>query len=178
MLTGGDRRSIGRANAVVALVREHPSLLGALVEGLEDGDALIRMRTADALEKVSIEHPEWLAPYKKRLLRIAAVASQQEVRWHMAQLLPRLALTPTERRKAVRLLMKYGGDASSIVRTLTLQALVELSPGDEKLRRHVVDLLRSALRTGTPAMKSRARKLLEQVGAGRRSGANRSPALS
>jgi hypothetical protein len=173
MLTGGDRRSIGRANEVAALVHEHPELLGSLIEGLENADPLIRMRAADALEKATIKHPGWLSPHKKRLLRIAAAASQQEVRWHMAQVLPRLSLTSSERRMAVRLLMKYRDDASSIVRTCTLQALVELSLGRENLRREVVDLLRSALRTGTAAMKNRARKLLEHIGAERRSGASR-----
>jgi HEAT repeat protein len=165
MLTGGDRRSIGRANQVAALVLGDSSLLGSLVEGLENDDALVRMRAADALEKVTIEHPEWLTPYKQRLLRIAAAATQQEVRWHMAQLLPRLALTPIQRRGAVRLLMQYRSDASSIVRTFALQALVELSPGDEQLRRKVVALLRSALRSGTPALRSRARRLLRRIAA-------------
>lgn len=171
MLTGGDRRSIGRSDAVVGLVGRDPSLLGSLVDGLESDDVLIRMRAADALEKATVEHHEWLVPYKKRFLRIADGASQQEVRWHMAQMLPRLQLTPTERRGAVRLLLKYRGDASSIVRTFALQALVELSVGDEKLRRKVAALLRSALRTGTPAMRSRARKLLGRLAAKRRSGA-------
>jgi HEAT repeat protein len=173
MLGGGDRRSIGRANEVAALVHEHTELLGSLIEGLDNADPLIRMRAADALEKATIKHAEWLSPYKMRLLRIASAASQQEVRWHMAQIVPRLSLTPTERRKAVRLLMRYQDDSSSIVRTFALQALVELSPGDEQLRRKVVGLLRSALRTGTPAMRSRARKLLEHIGAERRSGASR-----
>jgi hypothetical protein len=172
MLRGGDRRSIGRANEVAALVQEDPPLINSLIGGLENADPLIRMRAADALEKATVTHPERLSPYKKQLLRIAAAASQQEVRWHMAQILPRLSLTSTERGKAVRLLMKYRDDASSIVRTFALQALVELSAGNEQLRRKVVGLLRSALRTGTPAMRSRARKLLEHAGAGR-SGASR-----
>jgi hypothetical protein len=123
------------------------------------------MRAADALEKITVKHPEWLKPYKRRLLRIAAAADQQEVRWHMAQMLPRVALTRTERREAVRVLMNYGGDASSIVRTFTLQALAELSDNDESLRGEVLDLLQSAIRTGTPAMKRRGRKLLERLGA-------------
>jgi HEAT repeat protein len=172
MLRGGDRRSIGRANEVAALVQEDPPLINSLIGGLENADPLIRMRAADALEKATVTHPERLSPYKKQLLRIAAAASQQEVRWHMAQILPRLSLTSTERGKAVRLLMKYRDDASSIVRTFALQALVELSAGNEQLRRKVVGLLRSALRTGTPAMRSRARKLLDRAGA-EQSGASR-----
>ena len=37
--------------------------------------------------------PEYLAPYKERVIRLAAVAEQQEVRWQLAQLLARLDLT-------------------------------------------------------------------------------------
>ncbi len=164
-LTGGDRRSVGRANEVVAEVLHTPSLFDVLFDGLKNDDRLVKMRAADALEKVTAKQPEWLKPYKKRLLRLSAAADQQEVRWHMAQMLPRLALTPVERGEAARVLKGYLNDASSIVRTCALQALAELSDDDGNLREEVVRLLRSATRTGSPAMKSRARRLLERLGA-------------
>lgn len=163
-LTGGDRRSIGRANEVVAEVLHDPSLFGLLFDGLDNQDPLVRMRAADALEKITVKHPEWLKPYKKRLLAIAVIADQQEVRWHMAQMLPRLSLTPIERREAARVVKGYLSDTSSIVKTCALQALAELSGNDENFREEVVGLLQNAIRTGTPAMKSRGRKLLEQFG--------------
>ena len=67
-LTGGDRRSIGRSNEVVATVLSEPSLLGMLFGGLWSGDPLIRMRAADALEKITRKYPEWLHPYKEQLI--------------------------------------------------------------------------------------------------------------
>ncbi|HSQ21044.1 MAG TPA: HEAT repeat domain-containing protein [Blastocatellia bacterium] len=165
MLAGGDRRSIGRSDSVVAEVLNNPSLFGALFAGLSHDDPLIRMRAADAIEKITVRRPEWLKPYRKRLLALASITDQQEVRWHVAQMLPRLALTRTEEYKAVEVLRRYLDDPSSIVRTFSLQALTELSDHDENLRDEVISLLRSALRTGTPAMKSRARRLLKRIGA-------------
>ena len=88
---------------------------------------------------------------------------QQEVRWHVAQLLPRLALTAKERSKAVAILLGYLDDRSTIVRTFSLQALADIAERDEALRPTVVELLQVALSSGSPAMRTRARKLLTQL---------------
>jgi hypothetical protein len=95
-LTGGARRSIGRSNQVVAQVLAHPNLFPHLFDGLASGDEVLRMRAADALEKITTRRPKLLQPFKKKFLAIASSAIQQEVRWHAALLIPRLDLTPTE----------------------------------------------------------------------------------
>jgi hypothetical protein len=59
-LTGGDRRSIGRSNEVVVAVIAEPSLFGVLFGSLWSRDPLIRMRAADALEKITAKHPEYV----------------------------------------------------------------------------------------------------------------------
>jgi hypothetical protein len=87
-LEGGDRRSIGRADEVVSNVLEDPALLDALFQGIYSDDALVRMRTADAVEKISAKRPEYLQPYKQDLLQVVSQIEQQEVRWHLAQMIP------------------------------------------------------------------------------------------
>lgn len=57
-VAGGDRRSIGRSNEVVAAVLHEPSLFGVLFGGLWKSDPLIRMRAADALEKITVRYQE------------------------------------------------------------------------------------------------------------------------
>lgn len=163
-LTGGDRRSIGRANEVVDEVLHNPSLFGALFDGLYNNAPLTRMRAADAIEKITATRPEWLEPYKEKLLGTVAASDQQEIRWHVAQMLPRLTLTRAERSAVVSVLKEYLNDKSGIVRTCAMQALADLSKHDEHLREEVIDLLQTLMRTGTPAMKSRGRKLLKQLG--------------
>jgi hypothetical protein len=80
-LTGGARRSIGRSNQVVAQVLAHPNLFPHLFDGLASGDEVLRMRAADALEKITTRRPKLLQPFKKKFLAIASSAIQQEVRW-------------------------------------------------------------------------------------------------
>jgi hypothetical protein len=57
-LEGGDRRSIGRSSEVVTDVLADPRLFGALFAGLSVDDPVVRARAADAVEKISVIHPE------------------------------------------------------------------------------------------------------------------------
>jgi len=67
-LKGGDLRSIGKAEEVVADIFKNPALFGEVFEGMLSDDPVIRMRAADVSEKVSRSHPEYLRPYKRRLI--------------------------------------------------------------------------------------------------------------
>ena len=87
-LKGGDRRSIGRVSEVVADVLDDPALFDVVFHGMLDDDPVIRMRAADAVEKITVDYPEYLQPYKTKLLRQVARIEQQEVRWHVAQMIP------------------------------------------------------------------------------------------
>ena len=162
-LAGGDRRSIGRADEVAAIVSRNLRLFPQLIAGLWSDDALVRMRAADAAEKVTRERRELLRPYKKELLGLMAEAEEQELRWHLAAMVPRLALNPRERQLASSLLHGYLEDRSSIVKTFALQGLADLAEEDPDIRPSVIELLRESARSGTPAMRARSRKLLVRL---------------
>jgi hypothetical protein len=162
-LGGGDRRSIGRVAEVVAQVQAEPALFDIVFEGMWAHDALVRMRCADAVEKITRERPDLLPPCKATLLRRAAGVEQQEVRWHLAQIITRVRLTPRERRRAVLILDGYLSDTSRIVRTFAMQALAEIAEQDAQLRPAILRTLTRLARTGTPAMQSRGRKLLARL---------------
>lgn len=163
-LAGGDRRSVGRVAEVVEAVLDKPGLFESLIDGLRMEDAVIRMRAADAIEKITLKHPEYLQPYKGQLIRLSAITTQQEVRWHMAQILPRLALSPKQRENVVETMFTYLADKSKIVVTFSLQALSDFAAEDNKLRTRVIAVLEKELATGSPAIKSRSRKLLAKLG--------------
>jgi hypothetical protein len=163
LLKSGDRRTIGRANEVAAAVSANPRLFPALISGLWDHDPLVRMRAADATEKVTREQPELLAPYKKELLGLMRTTTQQELRWHLAAIVPRLPLTAKERQLVMSSLIGYLEDRSSIVKTFALQGLADLAHNEASIVPKVVDILRTAERNGTPAMKARSRKLLARM---------------
>ena len=163
-LSGGDRRSTGRSDEVLALVLADPVLFGRLIEGMSNPDPLIRMRAADAAEKVTVRRPKLLQPYKEHLLHQVAIIEQQEVRWHVAQMLPRLELSPAERRQALDILLGYLDDESKIVKTFAMQGLADLAWQDPQLRTEVLPVLVKLTASGSPAMRSRGRKLLMQLG--------------
>jgi HEAT repeat protein len=162
-LEGGDRRSIGRVNEVVAQVLRDPSLFAVLFRGMLGDDPVVRMRSADAAEKISAQHPHLLQEHRAVLLSEIAHSEQQEVRWHVAQMLPRLELTQEEQETAVEILLHYLDDDSKIVKTFSMQALADFAQTDASLRSRVVPLLEELTETGSPAVKSRGRKLLRML---------------
>jgi hypothetical protein len=164
LLEGGDRRMIGQSDRVAAMVAEDATLFPELIAGLWSGDVLVRMRAADAAEKVTRKHRELLQPYKKELLGLMAEAREQELRWHLAVMVPRLVLNAKERKAAMSLLEGYLEDRSSIVKTFALQGLADMAEAESSLREKVVEILGQAARKGTPAMKARSRKLLIRLG--------------
>jgi hypothetical protein len=163
LLKGSDRRSIGRANEVAALVARNPELFTELISNFWSDDAVVRMRAADAAEKISREQPQLLRRHKSELLALLAETQQAELRWHLAAMIPRLELTTGERRKAAVAIESYLEDRSSIVKTSALQALTDFALHNREMRADVVDKLRAAMRNGTPAMKTRSRKLLAEI---------------
>jgi len=92
-----------------------------------------------------------------------ATIEQQEVRWHVAQMFPRLELSKEERAVVVEILLDYLNEKSKIVKTSSMQALADFAERDASLRFKVIKLLEELTRTGSPAMKSRGRKLLEEL---------------
>jgi len=163
LLEGGDRRSIGRADQVAVAVSRNRALFPTLMQGWWSDDPLVRMRAADATEKVTRKNPDLLTAYKKQLLKLLPDVEQQELRWHLAALVPRLPLSRRQRCLAASSLRCYLQDRSSIVKTCALQALADLAKDDSTMRPEVKKLLCQSLRNGTPAMKARSRKLLRQL---------------
>jgi hypothetical protein len=159
-LRGGDQRSIGRSNEVAEEITGNPELFSQAFRAVLESDPVVRMRAADAIEKATRSHPELLQPYKRQILKKVAAIDQKEVRWHVALMLSRLRLTSKEREWAASILFDYLEDKSSIVRTFAMQGLADLAFLDPQLRGRVVPLLEFLATSGSPAMRSRGRKLL------------------
>ena len=90
---------------------------------------------------------------------------QKAVRWHVAQSIGRLKLTPKQRKMALQILRRYLETSDSrIVKVSALRAPADLAGQDHKLRPGVTRLARQALETGAPSLKARAKKLLRESG--------------
>ncbi|MCW4051546.1 MAG: hypothetical protein NWE89_17640 [Candidatus Bathyarchaeota archaeon] len=103
-LRGGDLRSIGRANEVAMEIQEDPDLFREVFNGMMESDPVVRMRCADAVEKASALNPSLFQPCKAQLLEEISRILQQEVRWHVAQMMSRLNMTESETSLAVQIL--------------------------------------------------------------------------
>jgi hypothetical protein len=163
MLRGGDLRSIGRSEEVVQAVLENPFLFGEVVSEMVNDDPVIRMRASDAVEKITIKRPDLLAPFKDFILTKVSAIEQKEVRWHVAQILPRLDLTNDEVKDATEILKSYLDDESNIVRVFTIDALahfVEISP---EMHPWVLAMIEDMVEDGSPSIKSRGKKLLTRL---------------
>jgi hypothetical protein len=162
-LSGGDRRSIARSNEVVTRVLNHPALFDVLVSGMLLDDPLLRMRCADAAEKITAIHPEYLVPYKSVLLKTLSKIEQQEMQWHVAPMLVRLPLSAREQKVVADILFAQMGSRSSIVKTLAMQALFDLAMRNPALQPLALRHIRELAVIGTPAMKARGKKLLARL---------------
>lgn len=162
-LAGGDRRSLGESNRAVFAVLENPELIGVLFQGVESSDPVLRMRCADTIEKITTNRPELLVPFKKTVLNRLSKVEQQEVRWHVAPMLARLPLTEAEETTVVNLLLSYTNDRSSIVKTMSMQALADIALRSRRLLPEIKQHIEELSVIGTPAMKARSKKLLKSL---------------
>ena len=96
------------------------------------------------------------------------------MRWNLALVIPRLKLTLPECRRIAEVLQTYLDDPSSIVKTAALHGMADLTRQDPQLLPAVLDLLRVAGRSGTPAMRARSRILLKELESIRTKRQNRS----
>ncbi len=160
---GRDRRSLGRAGLVIALVAADTERFDELFACLGDSDPLVRVRAADAVEKVTRTRPELLARHKRWLLEALPDDSESQVRRHASQMLARLDLTTAEHVRAVAVLTRLLGDGSRFVQTAALDSLAKLATRDDALRPAVRALLTDRLQDGSSAVRARARALLKAL---------------
>lgn len=153
-------RSKGRADEVAREVVSDPSLLDQLLPGLDSESPVVRMRAFDALEKVSRALPQALQPEGALLLRLLGESQPKEVLWHLLQMIPRVHWGREQLPAVLNAVDRALSEPSSIVRTCALQARVDLIPQSPEQKPQVIQCVQKQLRSGTPAMRSRARKLL------------------
>ena len=163
LLAGGDRRSIGRSDEVVQLVLQQPGKFAELFQGFYIDDPVIRMRTADAIEKITAVNPQLLFPYKQAILDMVDQISQIEVQWHLTQIIPRLPLDQKEIGKSYSSIEKYLESSSAIVRAFSLQCLFDLSKKDPGYINVTKKHLETELQNPSKAIQSRCRNLLKEI---------------
>jgi hypothetical protein len=162
-LKGGDLRSVGKVNSVIEKITNQQTF-DELFKDLFDNDRLIVMRTADAVEKITITHPEYLKLHKKQLLDLLDEAVNKELKWHLAQLISRLNLNNKETSIVWAKLTQWAKDKSEsrIVRVLSLQSLFDIQKKFPELKKDYTNTIEIMDRENIPSIKARIRILKKQ----------------
>ncbi len=160
--------AVGRAEEVAARVLAQPRLFRGLLQCLWDDDRGVANRGAHALEQVTRNgEPHAMAQlnaWKSSLLGLLTEVLENKLRWHLALVVPRMTLTTLECARVAQVLESWLEDnSSSIVKTMALQGLHDLTIEHPSLLPAVRDLLRIHSRSGTPAMRARSRILLTKA---------------
>lgn len=163
-LKSGDLRSIGKVKEVVENILQDNALFEAVFNAISNEDAGVRMRASDAIEKVSRVCPQNLQPFKHELIHVISKIEQQEVRWHVAQMLPRLALEGNEIAQVVDLLTSWADNSkSNIVKVNSLQSLADLAETYVEYNPFVKTKIEELMVIGSAAIRSRGKKLLKTL---------------
>jgi hypothetical protein len=100
LLEGGHANSLGRVNNIIEIVLQDKSKIDELYHCLFEDDPWVRMRAADALEKICRVHPDWLLPYIDKFQKELSESPQASIRWHLAQIYREVPLTDKQREHA------------------------------------------------------------------------------
>lgn len=165
LIVGGHTNSLGRVDEVIAIVLHDKTRLEELYNTMFDPDAWVRMRAADALEKICREHPDWLVPYIDRFASDLASSTQPSIQWHIAQIYKEVSLTSEQRSFAINWLKKLLATtqvdwivAANAMETLAYFTQQGAFPADE-----LVALLKVQQHHKSNAVIKRADKLLAKM---------------
>ncbi len=164
ILAGGDLRSLGKSNAIISTIQNQHDF-DELFSYLFDKDRVVVMRTADVIEKITINNPHYLAKHKKEIIELSSSATQKEFKWHLALLIPRLHLNNEELGKAWDTLTKWAKDRtnSRIVRVHSIQGLFEMMKQKNNLKQDFNLTLQELEKENIPSISARIRIIRKQL---------------
>lgn len=163
-LQGKDLRSTGNVDELIALIQSQEGF-NELFSFLNSSDRIVVMRTADAMEKISRAHPEFLQPHKNALVDFLESACDKEFKWHLAQMVSRLNLSADELGRVWNKLSIWATDRkeSRIVRVHSLQSLCDLMSRDKNLEQDFELTLKQVSTENIPSIIARTKKLRKQM---------------
>ena len=160
ILKGGDLRSIGKSNYVVSLIKDQEGF-DELFKQLFHANRIVVMRAADAIEKITINSPDYLIKHKSKILKLLDTAKNIELKWHLALLVSRVCLVPKEARKVWQVLTTWAKnkEESKIVRVNSIQGLFNLSNKNTALKNDLDATVTEIERENIPSINARIKKL-------------------
>lgn len=137
ILTGGHPNSLGRTIEVVELVLAEPDRFADLFRCYASDDALVRLRTSNAIKRIERERHDLLVPYIDQFISVVGQVNQASAQWTLAQLFDQLSndLSKQQRSSAIAL-MKRNLECHDdwIVLNTTIETLSTWAMSDGSLR--------------------------------------------
>ena len=125
----------------------------------------VRMRAADALEKICRVHPDWLEPYIDKFSSDFATSTQPSIQWHMAQIYRQVQLTTEQKEFAIKWLKNLLSSTTTdwIVSANAMDSLAKLTQEGLLSEKALIPLLEIQCGHKTNAVSNRAHKLLTEL---------------
>jgi len=147
---------------VVQEVLSNPHLVAELFSGVFIPDPGLRLRCSDALAKVAHHNPPLLQPYTHVLIDTVSTIDQQEVQWHLAEIISLIELDQQDQEKAVTFLLRFlETTKSNIVKVFSLQALTDIARRNNTFKGTTIRVIKQEMEQGAPSIVSRGKKLLK-----------------
>lgn len=163
---GGHPNSLGRTVEVVETVLADRARLGELYACYQSDDEVVRLRTSNALKRISREQPEWLVPLIDGFLTEIAELDQASAQWTLADLFQTLAplMTPAQRQQAeVVLKRNLAQHHDWIVLNQTMKTLGEWATQDAALKAWLIPHLERLQQDGRKSIAKTAAKTLKNL---------------
>jgi len=163
-LSGGTRTSVGEADAIIQKMLKSPTGLAGIYALFLDEDPVVAIRSSYVAMRVAEQKPESVKPFAKELIKNLELYTQQEVRWHIPQLLVHLDLTKAQKRRAYEVVMNWAEtDKSKIVGYYGFQAAADFAETDQDLLEDFIPRIRQANKTGAKSIQNRCKKIAKQL---------------
>jgi hypothetical protein len=164
LLLGKDLRTIRQNSMVVQSIHDQETfdeLFGLVFHH----ERPLVLRAVDAVEKVTSKHPEFLRPHKVQLLSILKSADHKELKWHVAQLIPRVPLSGNETEKVWHTLSYWvlNRNESKIVRVNSLQGLFDLVKINSGLKPDLENIIAAIEHEMIPSLQARIKKITKEL---------------
>jgi len=166
LLVGGKSNSLGKVDEVIRMVLADKSLLKELYGCMFHVDPWVRMRAADAFEKVCRKHPEWIEPYVDRIQEELSGPDQQaSIQWHLAEIYRQVTLTSEQKQHALNWLVGRLSsiDVDWIVAANTMTALAYFVEKGDFSKEKLLGLLKIQLDHKSKSVVKKATKSIDAL---------------
>lgn len=163
MLTGGHPNSLGRTIELVDIVLANADRLIDLYNCYFSTDEVVRLRTSNALKRVTKQQPDWVVPYIDRLINEISKIDQASTQWTLATLFDLLKndMDGAQQEGALAIMKHNLANHSDwIVLNTTMQVLFDWSQANADLHTWLIPHLERLSSDGRKSVSKRAAKLL------------------